>query len=246
MGALEYIRIDRDILEMNFCDKAKMLLGLVRSFDSRGLLMTNAELGNLLSCSSDHIGRLLQEIGSFIQIENARSRYRKIFYSGKNAGVDGDLLRQEGRSSSDSTPALAQSTPAKMPDITKGTNGTKGTEGKKERKRKKPVNPTDPEDGSARQRKSPQPTRFVKPTVQEVLDYAKSIGYQVDAEAFCDFYESKGWKIGKNPMKDWKASVRTWQRREMHNGENHHDRTHTKHKRDFSQQDSSIGVTVHV
>ena len=36
----------------------------------------------------------------------------------------------------------------------------------------------------------------------------------VDAKTFVDFYESKGWKIGKNPMKDWKAAVRTWEKKD--------------------------------
>mgnify|MGYP004658576855 FL=1 len=52
--------------------------------------------------------------------------------------------------------------------------------------------------------------RFVKPTVEEVDDYVRANGYQVDAESFVSFYESKGWRVGKEPMKDWKASVRYW------------------------------------
>lgn len=56
-------------------------------------------------------------------------------------------------------------------------------------------------------------TRFVKPTTQQAAEYAKEIGFtSLDAQGFCDFYESKGWKVGKTPMKDWKAAVRTWKR----------------------------------
>ncbi len=54
--------------------------------------------------------------------------------------------------------------------------------------------------------------RFVKPTPAEVEEYARTIDYKIDGEAFCDFYESKGWVVGKSPMKDWKACVRTWKR----------------------------------
>jgi len=54
--------------------------------------------------------------------------------------------------------------------------------------------------------------RFIKPTPQEVTEYAKSIEYILDGEAFCDFYESKGWVVGKSPMKSWPAAVRTWKR----------------------------------
>jgi len=55
---------------------------------------------------------------------------------------------------------------------------------------------------------------FVRPSVEEVRAYCVERGNRIDAEAFVDFYESKGWKIGTNPMKDWRACVRTWERRE--------------------------------
>ena len=55
---------------------------------------------------------------------------------------------------------------------------------------------------------------FKKPTLDQVKDYCIERNNNVDAEAFLDFYESKDWKIGKNKMKDWKAAVRTWERRE--------------------------------
>lgn len=54
--------------------------------------------------------------------------------------------------------------------------------------------------------------RFVPPTLDEVKDYCFERGNNVDAEAFIDFYESKGWMVGKNKMKDWKSAVRTWER----------------------------------
>ena len=56
--------------------------------------------------------------------------------------------------------------------------------------------------------------RFVKPTLDEVQAYCMERQNNVDPESFIDFYESNGWKVGKNPMKDWKASVRTWERRD--------------------------------
>jgi len=55
-------------------------------------------------------------------------------------------------------------------------------------------------------------TRFKKPTLQEVEEYCKERGNSVNAEQFIDFYESNGWRVGKNSMKDWKACVRTWER----------------------------------
>ena len=56
--------------------------------------------------------------------------------------------------------------------------------------------------------------RFVKPTAEEVRAYCAERGNRVDAQAFVDFYEAKGWKVGNAPMKDWKAAVRTWEKRD--------------------------------
>ena len=55
-------------------------------------------------------------------------------------------------------------------------------------------------------------THMKRPTVDEIQSYILEKGYSVDAEKFFDYYESNGWKVGKNPMKDWKACVRTWQK----------------------------------
>ena len=56
-------------------------------------------------------------------------------------------------------------------------------------------------------------SRFIKPTVDEIAAYCSERKNNIDAQAFFDFYESKGWRVGNQPMKDWKASVRTWERR---------------------------------
>lgn len=52
--------------------------------------------------------------------------------------------------------------------------------------------------------------RFTPPAPTQVSDYAKERGATIDGERFCDFYASKGWMVGKNKMKDWKAAVRNW------------------------------------
>lgn len=53
---------------------------------------------------------------------------------------------------------------------------------------------------------------FVKPTLEQVRSYCQQRGNSVDPQEFMDFYESKGWMIGKNHMKDWQACVRTWEK----------------------------------
>lgn len=59
---------------------------------------------------------------------------------------------------------------------------------------------------------SQRSSRFKPPTIDEVREYCFERMNNVDAEAFVDFYASKGWMVGKNKMKDWKAAVRTWEK----------------------------------
>ena len=54
--------------------------------------------------------------------------------------------------------------------------------------------------------------RFKKPTLQEVSTYCLERQNNVNPQRFLDYYESKGWVVGKSPMKDWKAAIRTWER----------------------------------
>ena len=67
--------------------------------------------------------------------------------------------------------------------------------------------------------KETRAARFVPPTVDEVKTYCEARQNNVDPEQFVDFYESKGWMIGSNKMKDWKAAVRTWERGRNHENE---------------------------
>ena len=54
--------------------------------------------------------------------------------------------------------------------------------------------------------------RFAKPTLDEIIAYCRERNNDVDANRFYNYYEANGWKVGRNPMKDWKACVRTWER----------------------------------
>lgn len=59
---------------------------------------------------------------------------------------------------------------------------------------------------------SPKRKNFVKPTLEEISTYCQERKNSVNPSKFFDFYESKGWLVGKNKMKDWQASVRTWEK----------------------------------
>lgn len=63
------------------------------------------------------------------------------------------------------------------------------------------------------EQKKEETKKFKKPTVEEVQEYCQERKNNVNATQFINFYESKGWKIGNQSMKDWKAAVRTWEQR---------------------------------
>lgn len=79
----------------------------------------------------------------------------------------------------------------------RGNNGINNKQSKKEKERDTYVSPK---------------KKFTAPTVAEVRAYCLERCNGINPEHFVDFYEAKGWKIGKEPMKDWKAAVRTWEK----------------------------------
>lgn len=77
--------------------------------------------------------------------------------------------------------------------------------------------------------------RFVPPTVDEVAAYCKERNNGIDAKAFVAFYESKGWLIGKNKMKNWKSAVQTWERRNDKPASKPKDKGFNQRKYDFAE-----------
>jgi len=68
--------------------------------------------------------------------------------------------------------------------------------------------PSTPETQSSGGRK-----KFIIPAPEEVQTYCEERKNGISGQQFCDFYASKGWRVGSQPMKDWKAAVRTWETR---------------------------------
>ena len=67
------------------------------------------------------------------------------------------------------------------------------------------------------QQEKPKRKNFVKPTVEEIAAFCKEKKYTVNAQQFFNYYESNGWKIGRNAMKSWQAAVQNWNTREKAN-----------------------------
>lgn len=88
------------------------------------------------------------------------------------------------------------------------------------------------ETGDSIQSGSARTVRFSKPTIEQITEYCAERKNGVDAQNFYDFYESKGWKVGNQPMKDWKACVRTWERRDERRGTPAVKRDSTKYDRE--------------
>lgn len=59
--------------------------------------------------------------------------------------------------------------------------------------------------------------RFTKPSIDEIEKYISENSYSVNAQSFYDYYESNGWMVGRNKMKDWKAAIRKWEHSEWNN-----------------------------
>ncbi len=107
----------------------------------------------------------------------------------------------------------------KQQDSVVNNNINKGvTENDKEREIQKREKAGESGDAGKPEKAVRKSKPFVKPTVEEVLAYCRERKSTVSAQAFVDFYESKGWMVGKNHMKDWKAAVRTWEQKDKANG----------------------------
>ena len=92
-----------------------------------------------------------------------------------------------------------------------------GKEEKKEEREKSPHTPLKEKEARKEEplhsRAHARDGRFARPTVEEIAAHCRSRSNGLDAEQIWDFYESKGWFIGKNKMKNWRSAVRTWERR---------------------------------
>ena len=103
-----------------------------------------------------------------------------------------------------------------LPTIEEYKEGEEDKEVKKESKEDNNTPPVSPSQGEADTPKKSK--RFVPPTVDDVEQYCFERNNGIDGQAFVDFYESKGWMVGKNKMVSWKAAVRTWERERKKNG----------------------------
>lgn len=89
--------------------------------------------------------------------------------------------------------------------------------------------------------------RFKKPSIEEIRSYCLEKSSRVDPEQFFNFYESNGWMVGKNHMKDWKAAVRTWEKREKEVPQRKRENTHKESvlEHNLKVMDELFGTDLH-
>ena len=163
--------------------------------------LNDAERGRLFTA--------LLEYSSTGVTPDLRGNERFIFPTMKEQ-IDRDMQKYEAKCNKNRENVLRRYT-----DVNDGIRtDTKSTKEKAKEKEK----------AKAKEKESTPPispsrgTRFIPPTPDEVRAYCLERGGRVSAEKWYDYYTANGWKVGKNPMKDWKAAVRNWERTEKHGG----------------------------
>ena len=134
------------------------------------------------------------------QEDRFKASYAEISDARSEAGKAGAAVRWQNGKGSFANGKNSKAIPAN------GKTGNTKTETKTETKTDTNILLSNDSKGETRAR------RFTPPTLDDVLAYVRERGSDVDPQRFLDFYASKGWMVGKNPMKDWKAAVRTWEK----------------------------------
>ena len=170
-------------------------------------LLTDEEAGQLLKAMAAHYkgeGRPVVDRTVELVLINAEDRMdadEEFYESRRESGKKGASKRwqTDGKAMANDGKAIAnawQDDSKPMPSV---SDSVSDTDSKKEKDKK-------------RER------RFTPPSLSEIKEYCQQRASDshpaVNPEKFRDYYEANGWKVGKNPMKDWKAAVRTWEQRE--------------------------------
>ena len=170
--------------------------------------VTNAEnsascaRGESLSLSIDN----LDINNKFLNI-NIPESDRKLISSENNSDSDNDFDKDKLKSLEENREYSSQVIEYKQEDKLKNKKDNT-THVREENAAAPEIEPAKPPD-----KKKSGDERFKVPAVEEVAAYCAERRNNVDAQAWWDFYQSKGWMVGKNRMKDWKAAVRTWEQR---------------------------------
>ena len=193
------------ILYTDYFEQIEML-----TMEQRGVLLTACmmfQLGRELPPMDDFTKMAYLFISADMRRNNAK--YEGIVEKRRIAGQKGGFQKQANlanlANASDAKQNLANLADNDNENVNDNGNGNVDVPEKENEKDDGTITPSIPLKGEAR-------GKFKKPTLSEIREYCIERGNSVSPEEFFDFYESKGWMIGKSPMKDWRACIRTWER----------------------------------
>ncbi len=182
---------------------------------------TNRELGEALGVSAKRVSALLSQLEERGHIETeieykdgTREILRRYIYPVMRSARG--ILGLDPTPENEDTPPSKQAYPSPGAGIPPPENAEVicNINNKKNNTPYSPPQGDSAPAGSAPEDK-PEPSRrrFVPPSVEQVAAYCRERGNGIDPDAFVNYYTSKGWTVGRSPMKDWKAAVRTWEQR---------------------------------
>ena len=204
---ITYIRIPVELLSLKLERTQLMILALALAFGNEGLKLSNNNLSRILNVKRRNIIRAINGLRERGYLngdgECVNNHNRRLIVSGKIARL---VVAQPTPLEEDS--GAADTTDSGAVDTTgSGATDTKIVA--------QPSPITKEQKNKLKDKRKSAPSKFLKPTIKEVTDYVRSIGYDsLNSQSFVDFYESNGWRVGKNPMRCWKAAVRTWRARD--------------------------------
>ena len=219
MDNSEIIQDNSDNNYPNYPDSDSGKPAKIAATDNSGAIQDNSDnnypiipascaRGESLSVSIDN----LDINNKFLNI-NIPESDRKLISSENNSDSDNDFDKDKLKSLEENREYSPQVIEHKQEDKLK--NKRDNTTHVREKNAAAPeIEPAKPPD----KKKKSGDERFKVPAVEEVAAYCAERRNNVDAQAWWDFYQSKGWMVGKNKMKDWKAAVRTWEKRDTDTG----------------------------
>ena len=177
-------------------------------------------LESLAPFSNEEIGRIVKAMLTYAatgEVPQFDGNERFIWPTLK-AQIDRDEAAYQERCEKNRANGAKGGRPPKKQTVILETEGFSEKPKKAKEKEREKEKEKEKENDSIEADKPPTRHLFSPPSVEEVQAYCVEKGYNVDPERFVDYYTSNGWKVGRNPMKDWKAAVRSWERKEKPNG----------------------------
>lgn len=166
----------------------KVILAEIDSLDStdRGCCASNEYLAKFCQCSVTKVSTSISRLINFGYLKTSS-------FDGRNRFIKSSLSKNESISKNESEPFKKR---------------------KADFQNLKPINIDNNINIISKENSIKESPKFRRPSVEEVREYCRERNNSVNAERFCDYYDTIGWKIGKAqvPMKDWKAAVRIWER----------------------------------